>query len=686
VSTSRFTTSLALAVALAAVLRFFPLLSGAPAHHPDEFNFIYWPLYLFNGDFNPQHTVTAFYPALQYYLLGVLYLVYFGLLTLGGVPWTMDQHVAYGFFWGADDLLSLARWTTAVFGVGTVLVTALVARELYGRTAAVVAGLLMALCSIHVRQSPLAAVDVPMAFWFAAAIWACVRVYHDGARSTYLLAGGLVGLATATKYPGVLAGAAVVAAHVMARRSWMDHRIWLASLALIGLFFLASPYTFFDYRVFLQHFQRESLHLVGGHGQDLGLGWWYHLKVSTRYAFGWVGFVVLWIAIVAAVRRRHPTLILLAAFGTYYLIMGSGHAVFVRYALPLFVLQAVLVAGWLGSIYTRSWRLIAILLTLVEPAYSSTRVSQLLSTTDTRLQARTWLDQHVTSGTTCCSFGGWAGDPAPVTVQELWWKIFHFERGFSRQQLDEVIPFLIETLDAPVFNFVSRHQEQQDAYGDMSVVEEFRCEYVLLHRHPLVYSAVDSSFAELLETGAHQVARFEPRGLSQSKPTYDPIDGYYVPIGHFGALRQPGPDIEIWQTDITAASSKRADSPKRSFARAYASVGARSLQEGDPAGALELALRGFSLDESYAGTYMVSAHAYRAYGQLDRARHLFEKALEIVPDDTHTLQDLGNLHITMGNPHLAAECFAKVLSTNPNNPERRRLQQFIQRQEVVLPH
>ena len=78
-----------------------------------------------------------------------------------------------------------------------------------------------------------------------------------------------------------------------------------------------------------------------------------------------------------------------------------------------------------------------------------------------------------------------------MTVQSLWWKIFHFERGFGRQQLDVVVPFLIETLDTPVFNFVVGRDKPQDEYGGMGVVDEFRCEYVLLHRHPLVYSFVD---------------------------------------------------------------------------------------------------------------------------------------------------------------------------------------------------
>ncbi len=681
---SRFAAALVLALGIAAVLRFAALLWGTPAHHPDEFNLVYWPLYFFSGDLNPQHTVTAFYPALQYYLLGFLYAVYFLLLNLRGVPWTIDEHVAHGFFWGADDLLSLARWTSAVFGVGTVLVVALIARGLYGRKAAAIAGMLMALCSIHVRQSPLAAVDVPMTFWYVGAMWASVQLFHNGARSLYLLAGGLVGLAAATKYPGALAGAGVFAAHAMARRSFADRRILLSAFAALGMFFLASPYTILDYGVFLDHFQRELSHLRGGHGQDLGLGWWYHLKVSIRYAFGWVGLLIFGGVVVGAVRRRHPSWILLAAFASYYLVMGSGQAVFVRYALPLIALQAVLISGWLGSIRSRCWQMAAILLTLAEPAYASTRVSQLLSATDTRLQASAWLDQHVSSGTACCNFGGWAGDPAPVTVQDLWWKIRHFERGFGQRQLDEMVPFLMGTLDRPVFNFVVGHDKLQDAYGDMSVVDKFRCEYVLLHRHPLVYSFVDSSFAEQLKSAAFRVARFEPPGLSRSRPTYDPIDGYYVPIAHFGALRCPGPDIEIWRTSASDFPSGR-DSAERSFARAYASAGAISLQQGDPADALELVLRGFTLDKTYAGNYMVSAHAYRAYGQLDRARQLFEKALAIVPDDLHTRLDLGNLHIAMNNPQLAAGCFKRILSSNPNHPDRLQLQHFIQRQETSLP-
>ena len=676
-SSSRFAAILSLVLLLAAILRLAPLILGTPAHHPDEFNFVYWPLYFFSGNLNPQHTVTAFYPALQYYLLGILYLGYFGMLKLTGVVWTLDHFVAYSFFWGTEELLAIARWTGSLFSVGTVFVTAMLARELCGRAAAAIAGMLLAVCSLHVRQSPLAAVDVPMTFWYTAAMYSSVRLMSRGRIVNYLVAGGLVGLATATKYPGVLAATAVIAAHLLARRRLFDRRLWLAGLGAFGTFLLTSPYTLLDYAVFIGHFERELLHLQGGHGQELGLGWWYHLKVSLRYAFGWAGLLAFGLAVVTAVRRPNPTWILLSAFVVYYLVMGSGQSVFVRYALPLVVIQAVLVAIWIQRIRVRSWLLLAFFVVSAEPAYTAVRISHLLTATDTRQNARSWMETHMASGTSCCNFGGWAGDPDPLTVQDIWWKIKHFERRWGRKKLDTAIPFLISTLDRSVFNFVVGTEY---AHGDMAAVDGSNCEYVLLHRHPLAYSSIDTKFADQLRQRAERVAQFDAAGLETSTPTFDPIDGYYVPIGALGDLRQPGPQIEIWRIRSTGASSDAGDLPARSFARAYASVGALSLKNGNPKDAIELALRGVKLDKTYAGSYVVSAYAYRQFGQPSRARHLLEKALSIDTANTDAWVALGNLHAQEGDLQRAAECFAEVFSIDPNYRNQAGLEHFMELQ------
>ena len=45
-----------------------------------------------------------------------------------------------------------------------------------GSCAAIVAGLLMAVNVLHVRQTPIASVDTAMTFWFTAAVWAGTRL------------------------------------------------------------------------------------------------------------------------------------------------------------------------------------------------------------------------------------------------------------------------------------------------------------------------------------------------------------------------------------------------------------------------------------------------------------------------------------------------------------------------------
>jgi len=153
-------------------------------------------------------------------------------------------------------------------------------------------GLLRAVGVIHVRQSNLAAVDVPMALWYVGAVWAAVRLLHTDRWRDYALAGILVGLAAATKYPGALAGAATAVAHLVAGRSLRDGRIWAAGLCAMGTFAAVSPYTLLDYEIFAQRFAGELGHLQRGRG-ELGSGWWYYLSFCLRHNRGWMGLALL---------------------------------------------------------------------------------------------------------------------------------------------------------------------------------------------------------------------------------------------------------------------------------------------------------------------------------------------------------------------------------------------------------
>ena len=152
---------------LAAALRFWPLLFGQPVWHPDEFNFVYWPLLFFDGDLNPNF---YYYPHFHYYVLAAVYAAYLAVQSLL-YDWSFSQTVAHYYFWQTADVLWVGRLVSAALGVGTVVWLALVARRVYGETAA-----LAAVAVISVRLAPLAAADVPMTFWFVAAVWASLRL------------------------------------------------------------------------------------------------------------------------------------------------------------------------------------------------------------------------------------------------------------------------------------------------------------------------------------------------------------------------------------------------------------------------------------------------------------------------------------------------------------------------------
>jgi hypothetical protein len=85
---------------------------------------------------------TGFYPALHYYLLGLLYFAYF-LLQFWPDGWSLAQFAAYHFFWGDAALLEIARWTGAAFAVGTVIWAGLLGRRVAGTAAGCMAALLV---------------------------------------------------------------------------------------------------------------------------------------------------------------------------------------------------------------------------------------------------------------------------------------------------------------------------------------------------------------------------------------------------------------------------------------------------------------------------------------------------------------------------------------------------------------
>jgi len=676
------------AIVLLAALPRLALLGGANSiWHPDEFYFVYKPLGFFSGDLNP-HLFN--YPSLLFYLTALLYALAFALQYLFGAGLSLDQWVVYHYFWHPEELLPLARLLTLSFALGTIYLVAIITEKLTDARTGLIAALLASLSVIHLRQSPLAAVDLTMCFWVLASLYFALRIVERNQLQLYLLAGLCTGLAASSKYPGGLAAAAVLAAHVLAQRNeplsartiaacLFDHRLWLAGLFSILVFLCTSPYVILDFDTFWQYFTRELTHAAEGHGADLGTGWWYHIKVSLRYNLGWAGLIGLAAGLFICLKKpTQTTWVLLSLFLAFYLAIGSSRTVFVRYALPLCLLHTIFCALALYSI--RRWRfsLVLLLLLTLEPLYSSYRLVQIASNTDTRIEARAWIEENLPAGTTLCNFGGWYGDVPLRTYEQVWWQLWNYENAYAPSAgaaeprnnaplplLDD-LKFLEESRPTtPSYSYIIDSGNHPDEHGSAQAIGNHDCDCVVLHRHPLSYSTIDSAFYAELEGRGTLLASFSPAGLASSDPAYDPIDAYYLPIGHFGDLKTSGPDIEVWRIKENTTRSYPS-SARALLAQAYAIGSSVRLVQNRLGEAYSMSTRALSLDATNGEALLTRALLYKEKGDHREAIRLLRAALAQEPQHTTALYNLGVLAAQSGDLSTAADAFARFVALRPD--------------------
>ena len=635
------------ALLLGALLRAWALNFGLPSWlHPDEYSFVFFPLNFWSGDLNP-HFFT--YPTLQYYLLALAYLCYFGAQQAVESGLSSDQFIAFHYFWDRTELLSIARSLSALMGVATVGCTALLARAAYGKRAAAIAAFLMAVSPLHVRQSHLAGVDAALTLWFTAAVWASLRLRRNSSIRDYLLAGLLVGLAGATKYPGAMAGAAVLGAHLLAGRGWGDLRLYGAGGAAVATFFCCSPYVLLDWEAFRAYFEQQTAQLQGIGFSVSEVGWWYHLRVTLADGVGWPVLILGTVSGFWLIRPRpFQTAVILVGFLGLFLVVGSGQRVFMRYALPLAPLLIVLAAGLLVRIPGKMV-VVAVVLALLQPFWSSLHQVGLLGRIDTRVQARRWMETNIPPGTPIANFGGWAGDIDVRTFEQLWWEASLFERRFGRERLAQAIEYL-EELESPppFFSYGIQRGNQESAAGSFSEIERLDTPFVAVHRHPLNASNPDSAFARELTRRGRRVFEARVEGLGSKAVAFDRFDAFYLPVSGASALERPGPEIEIWRIPGAPVPDHEAHSVRELFSRAYTRGITETLQRRGSQAAGELLQRAARLDPENPEVFFITGYFAQRANNTAMAIESYSRYLERRPKSAAAHNNLATLHERMG--------------------------------------
>jgi len=333
-------------------VRFTGLTWGLPnadrwySYHPDEsmHQIVLALIHLLQGSADPQFFN---YPSLS------IYLTYFVYLMMCGFHLTSDA-TSTSYPWPLiHDLILAGRILSALAGAGCAWLGFALGKQLGGRNAGILSGLLMALLPGLVQHSHFATVDVPTCFL----ILLCILLTGRATTPRMLVwAAVAAGAAAATKYNGGLVLAAPIAALWFLPATKAAKRKWAVGSGLVvvaGVAFLAGcPYALINPHEFWNGgFAYELfVHPHEGAGeifQGTGNGWWYHLTYNLPFVMTWplllAGFAGL--SLIYKDEAKRAVLIpQLAFFGVYLFSLGFSQVRYMRYTLPL----AILLAVWAG--------------------------------------------------------------------------------------------------------------------------------------------------------------------------------------------------------------------------------------------------------------------------------------------------------------------------------------------------
>jgi hypothetical protein len=204
------------------------------------------------GDFDP---LDYGYPGLYFYVQLVVYIFYY-IFSLGsGFATSLGNLPLRGFYyWG--------RFATVLFSTANILLTYKLGKKLYNQKVGLIGALFLTFSFTEIRISQFVRNDVPLEFFCLLAFISFFYLMESPNRRSYILAGLLVGIATGTKYNGILLILPFIIVHLINRKNiklLSDHIIWGFLFIVIG-FFIVSPYSFLRFHDFLQGIKEQAVY------------------------------------------------------------------------------------------------------------------------------------------------------------------------------------------------------------------------------------------------------------------------------------------------------------------------------------------------------------------------------------------------------------------------------------------
>jgi len=313
------------------------------------------------------------------------------------------------------EIFLVGRFTTVLYGVGTVLLVYFIGQRMYSRKVGLLSSLFLAFTLLHVRYSRLIRPDVPMAFFITLSFLCTYLIYERGKVRDYLLATIFAGFSIATKYTGAVLIVPIFLAHLFRGLKekktlfsiFFNKKVLLILLFIAGGFFIAFPYGLLrpHYLFITIKGWLRGLNKVTANNQGEMSSWLYYIMGALNYGMGQPLEIFSLAAVVYAVFRHRKKDILLISFPlVYYLIMGSFLRHFGRYILPVVPFLVIAAAMFLVEIASKisslkprqNFIIVGLTLAIILfPGIRVIRYVELMTEKGTGLQAEEWIEKNI---------------------------------------------------------------------------------------------------------------------------------------------------------------------------------------------------------------------------------------------------------------------------------------------------
>jgi len=440
-----------------------------------------------------------------------------------------------------------ARWTAAVLGSLSCVLTAVAGRRLFNKQVGVIAGLVLATATLPVLYAHFALNDVPATFPVLLVLIAAINLRGDDNRlRDYLLAGLGIGLAASTKYTAAIVVVALMVAVLPKGRGAIKGLCLTGGAAALS-FFITNPFAILDLHAFREGLTLQSdfaARKLVGLGDTTGI--LYYGRTLT-WGLGWLPFAAAIAGAVWMLTRkpeRSKALLLLSmpvalllALSLNLLLTGEGQA-YSRWLLPAYPFLCLL-AAWLVVAFARTGfpnrrRLAtgvivgATALLCLQGVWQSVRVDRILSKTDTRQSARNWMVANVPRDTLVAL--------DPYVVPPAWGQNTFWAKPPLTGQPGDIwkvaMPF-VTTLNP---SLVTRFQNE----GRCWVVQSSTITDRALSEPAYAPGAV--GYRKALDASSVPGPSWSPWKASAGHPKFD-FDRSYLYFD--GAYRRPGPLVTV---------------------------------------------------------------------------------------------------------------------------------------------